>query len=208
MNAKLLKCKECGKVYAVGDLDTRDGHRCECGITLDAWGNYFGKCEISEKPNRPWRKEDSKSDNKKLHEMTIRLNVEKTSSFNKMMEELRETNTWYGCGARLCKGRKDHAPMIDRKSPTWHGDDGIEVVKPLHKIPNSEKCPALVMVNESGEVKAIPIFSKDTELLVFRTVVPYREDDRKKMSKEYTEKIGIKCVVIDARTELVAVQNG
>ena len=158
MNAILLKCKECGKVYAVGDLDTRDGHRCECGITLDAWGNYFGKCEISEKPNRPWR--------------------------------------------------KDHAPIIDRKSPTWHGDDGIEVVKPLHKIPNSEKCPALVMVNESGEVKAIPIFSKDTELLVFRTVVSYREDDREKISKEYTEKIGIKCVVIDARTELVAVQNG
>lgn len=62
--------------------------------------------------------------------------------------------------------------------------------------------------NKSGEVKTIPIFSKDTELLVFRAVTPCREEDRDRMSEEYTEKIGIKCVVIDARTELVAVQNG
>lgn len=146
MNAKLLKCKGCGKVYAVGNLDTRDGHRCECGITLDAWGNYFGKCETAENPNRPWSKEDGKPNNVKLNEMDIRL--------------------------------------------------------------NREKCPALVMINESGEVKAIPIFSKDTELLVFRTVTPYREEGRDRLSEEYTVKTGIKCVVIDARTELVAVQNG
>ena len=92
--------------------------------------------------------------------------------------------------------------MAERKSiiPSKCGGDEVGVIGSL--LP---KGGCLALVDELGKVKAIPIFSKDTELLVFRTVVPYRKEDREEMSKELTEKIGIKCVVIDVRTELVAV---
>lgn len=98
-----------------------------------------------------------------------------------------------------------HIPIIDGHIPPWHGDDGVEVVSPL---PHKGKCPALAMVDEFGKVKAIPIFTKDSQVLVFRATVPIRKEDMDDLEKEYSDKIGIKCVVVNCKTELVAVQNG
>ena len=146
----------------------------------------------------------------KLHEVTIKLSVEKSNSFKDLLKELEEINkrykpAWLGNGARLCKGRTAHAPISDGHIPTWHGDDSGEVVSPLlHK----GECPALVMIDEFGKVKAIPIFAKDANVLVFKPTVPMRRSDMDDMEKEYSEKIGIKCIVLDCKTELVAIQNG
>lgn len=146
----------------------------------------------------------------KLHEVTIKLNVEKSHSFKDLLKELEEINkryksAWLGNGARLCKGRTAHVPIIDGHIPTWHGDDSGEVVSPLlHK----GECPALVMIDELEKVKAIPIFSKDANVLVFRATKPMERAVMDHMEKEYSNKIGIKCVVLDCKAELVAVQNG
>jgi len=35
-----------------------------------------------------------------------------------------------------------------------------------------------------------------------------RRTDMDDMEKEYSEKIGIKCIVLDYKTELVAIHNG
>lgn len=185
MGAILLKCKKCGNVHSVEKMSAKDGHKCICGEMLDTWSNYIGFCENANMPNSPlgvWK----------------RTNSEKPSF-------------------TACDG---HMPF-------HHIDNGIEVVKPLHKkiridieagmgldelIGKAkelreciESIPGPIVVDNDGKVNAVPVISIDSKLIVFKTVVPYRKEDREDLAKEYTNKLGIKCEVIDAKTELAAV---
>jgi len=64
------------------------------------------------------------------------------------------------------------------------------------------------MYVNAAKVNVVPVISIDSKMIVFRTITPYRKCDREELAKEYTDKLGIKCEVIDARTELVAVIDG
>lgn len=64
-----------------------------------------------------------------------------------------------------------------------------------------------VFVDDNQKVNAIPCIATGSKL-VFATTTPHRREDREELAREYTDKLGIKCEVIDARTELVAVIDG
>lgn len=68
--------------------------------------------------------------------------------------------------------------------------------------------PGPIMIDNEGKVKAVPVISIDSKMIVFRATVHCRKEDREAIAKEYTDKLGIKCEVIDAKTELVAVIDG
>jgi len=181
MGAVLLECKKCGRVYAIEKMSEKDRHECLCGTMLDKLSNYIGFCENVNAPNKP-------------------------------------LGVWKRIGSER--------PGF----PFHHGDDGIEVVKSLHKkiridfeagmgldeliekAKELRECidgiPGPITIDNDGKVKAVPVISIDSKMIVFRTIVPYRKEDRETLAKEYTDKLGIKCEVIDARTELVAVIDG
>ena len=85
-------------------------------------------------------------------------------------------------------------------------DKLLGIVKELRE--SLEDIPGLVMIDNDGKVNVVPVISIDSKMIVFRTITPYRKCDREELAKEYTDKLGIKCEVIDARTELVAVIDG
>lgn len=62
-------------------------------------------------------------------------------------------------------------------------------------------------VDKNQKVNVVPFIAAGSKL-VFRTTTPHRPTDREELAKEYTEKLGIRCEVVDARTELVAVIDG
>lgn len=119
-----------------------------------------------------------------------------------------------------------------RSTPVWHGDNSPEWIPPkkltktvtidvetgkgfnellrnIEELRESIKdIPGLVMIDNNGKVNVVPVISINSKLIVFRTVVPFRPTDREALAKEYTDKLGIKCEVIDAKTELVAVIDG
>ena len=92
MNVSLLKCKECGKVYAFEKLEPRDRHRCECGATLDRWSNYKGECDVEKMPNEPYRKDTAPQAKPTglTKGITIEIDCKPTDSFNETMDKLRE----------------------------------------------------------------------------------------------------------------------
>lgn len=189
MGAILLKCPVCGRVYSVERMSEKDGHQCICGQMLDKWTNYIGFCENVDTPNKP-------------------LGVWKRSSTE-----------------------RPSFPSHTENAPIWHGDNSTEMITPkkVKKITidveagkgfdellknvkvlkeSLEDIRGLVMIDNNGKVNVVPIISIDSKMMVFKTVVPYRKEDREALAKEYTNKLGIKCEIIDAETELVAVIDG
>lgn len=188
MGARLLKCNKCGNTYSIENMSEKDGHQCICGEMLCKFKNYIGYSENANMPNKPlgvWKRTDSEKPSFPAHNVSI---------------------------------------------PFHHGDDGIEVVKPLHKkiaidiecgmgldeliekVKGLRECfkdiPGHIVIDNDGKVGAIPVISVDSKLLVFRSIAPLHKEDRKTLAKEYTDKLGIKCEVIDYKTELVAVIDG
>lgn len=87
-----------------------------------------------------------------------------------------------------------------------HNDEATQ--KRLCKEERWKKAnPAFAFIDDNQKVNAIPFIATGSKL-VFTTTTPHRREDREELAKEYTDKLGIKCEVIDARTELVAVIDG
>ncbi len=183
MLAILLKCPICGRVYSVERMDEKDSHQCICGQMLDKQTNYVGFCENESTPNKP-------------------------------------------------RGAWKTATALKTGLPFHHGDDGIEVVYPkklfkkvtidveagkefnelLKNVEELEErlsnIPGLVIIGSGEKAKVIPVVSIDSKVIVFRTICPMRKEDREVIAKEYTDKLGITCEVINSITELVAVIDG
>lgn len=183
MTAILLECPICKRVYSVERMDEKDSHQCICGQILDKQTNYVGFCENENMPNKP-------------------------------------------------RGAWKTATALRPGFPLHHGDDGIEVVYPkklskkvtidveagkgfnelLKNVEELEErlsnIPGLVMIDSDGKTNVIPVISIDSKMIVFRTIYPMRKEDRETIAKEYTHKLGVKCEVIDLKTEMAAIIDG
>ena len=183
MNVTVCQCRKCGKYHVFEKIGVRDVHVCECGEKIERWTHRMDQCETEKEPNEP-------------------LGAWKT------------------------------ATALRPSFPLHHGDDGIEVVYPkklfkkvtidveagkgfnelLKNVEELEErlsnIPGLVMIDSDGKANVIPVVSIDSKVIVFRTICPMRKEDRETIAKEYTDKLGIKCEVINSTTELVAVIDG
>lgn len=57
MGVVLLKCRKCGRNYAIGNMKYGDAHKCECGAILKLDSNYIGSCDnVPLYPNMPAEK--------------------------------------------------------------------------------------------------------------------------------------------------------
>lgn len=57
MGVVLLKCRKCGRNYAIGNMKYEDAHKCECGAILKWDSNYIGSCDYAPLyPNMPAEK--------------------------------------------------------------------------------------------------------------------------------------------------------
>lgn len=145
-----------------------------------------------------------KMDEKDGHQCICGEMLDKWSNYIGFCENANMPNKPRGVWKRNSPKKSELFPIIGGHRPSCHRDYDFEY--PLQ--PPKEKCQALAMVDELGKVKAIPIFYKDTQVLVFRATALMRREDMEGLGKEYSDKIGIKCVVVNCKTELVAVQNG
>jgi len=179
MEVTVCQCRKCGRYHVFEKIGTRDIHVCECGERIERWTHRMEKCEIEKEPNEP-------------------LGAWKRN----------DTDTvWHG----------DNSPeWIPPKKLTKKVTIDVEAGKGFDKLlgvakelsESIEDIPGLVMIDNDGKVNVVPVISIDSKMIVFRTITPYRKCDREELAKEYTDKLGIKCEVIDARTELVAVIDG
>lgn len=183
MGAILLKCKKCGRVYSIEKMDEKDGHQCICGEMLDKWSSYIGFCENVNAPNKPlgvWKRTGSERPGFPLHHGDDGVEVVTPKSLSKKITIDIEAGKGF---SELIKNVKELRECID----------GI---------------PGVMMIDGDGKMSVIPVITIDSKMIVFRTITPYRKEDRETLAKEYTDKLGIKCEVIDCRTELVAVIDG
>lgn len=120
------------------------------------------------------------------------------------------------CGERIgrweqrmydCETEEPNAPYVYKK-PFFGNGSSVCKDNESKASRGLTKKPGLVMIDNNGKVNVVPVISIDSKMIVFRTVTPYRPVDRDALAKEYTYKLGIKCEVIDARTELAAVIDG
>ena len=186
MGAVLLKCHKCGRNYAVGNMKFDDAHQCECGSVLKLDSNYIGLCDnVPLYPNMPAEKH-------------VPIGPEHGIG-----------DTTSVCGE---KGKEYIYPKYLTKKVKIDVETGNEFHELLKNLEELEEClsniPGLVMIDSDGKANVTPVISIDSKMIVFKTTVPYRKEDREKLAKEYTDKLGIKCEVIDAKTELVAVIDG
>lgn len=183
MEVTVCQCRKCGRYHVFEKIGIRDIHVCECGERIERWTHRMEKCETENEPNKPF-------------------------------------------------GAWKTATALNPGFPLHHGDDGIEVVYPkklskkvtidvevgkgfnelLKNVEELEErlgnIPGLVMINSDGKANVVPVISIDSKMIVFRTITPFRKEDREAIAKEYTDKLGVKCEVIDCKTELVAVIDG
>lgn len=183
MGAILLKCKKCGRVYSIEKMDEKDGHQCICGEMLDKWSSYIGFCENVNAPNKPlgvWKRISSERPGFPLHHGDDDIEVVTPKSLSKKIKI--DIEAGMGLDELIGKAKELRECIKDIQGP--------------------------VMIDNDGKVNVVPVISIDAKAIVFRTITPHRKEDREAMEKEYSDKIGIKCVVLDSRTELVAVIDG
>lgn len=181
MGVVLLKCHKCGRNYAIGNMKYEDAHKCKCGEILKWDSNYIGSCDCAPLyPNMPAEKQ--------------------------------KQIPGFGNGSSVCKDNESKISKGLTKKITIDVEAGkgfdklLEVVKELKE--SIEDIPGLVMIDNEGKVSAVPVISVDSQMILFKTTGHYHKDCRKKLAEEYTNKLGIRCEVIDNATELVAVIDG
>lgn len=95
MEAILLKCKKCGRVYGITNMKPRDLHKCGCGAMLSMKYNCIGSCDDVEDPNTPYENEQtikhfgngSSICKDKLHKKIL-IDVETGSGFKQLMKDI------------------------------------------------------------------------------------------------------------------------
>ena len=118
-----------------------------------------------------------------------------------------------------------------RSTPVWHGDNSPEWIPPkkLTKTVTIDvetgkgfkgfmkdinkasriisRIPGIVFANNDGSTNVVPIISVGSKV-VFRTTTPSSIERREELAKEYTDKLGIECEVVNFGVELMAVIDG
>ncbi|RFZ78778.1 hypothetical protein DS742_11745 [Lacrimispora amygdalina] len=101
-------------------------------------------------------------------------------------------------GARMCNTPPAHPPI---------SGSSVQTITEKRKTV-TQSIPGIAFANDNGSVNVVPIISVGTEKIIFRTKCIMRKSDIEDIEKNLTEKIGIKCVVIDPHTELAAIIDG
>lgn len=68
--------------------------------------------------------------------------------------------------------------------------------------------PGFAFVDKNNKVNVVPIIAVDTKALIFQSDVPLVTSYKKTLEKEYTERTGIECIILDGRAKLAAVIDG
>lgn len=153
MNVSLLKCKECGKVYAFEKLEPRDRHHCKCGVALDIWSNYNGKCEVEKIPNEPYKKEIMARQNHREPKfptkgITIEIDCKLTEGFNDAIEELREAQQQLASPIIITDKAKALLFQSDRKLP-------LETIDRLRTVFNERLGVECVIVDSGTKLVGV-----------------------------------------------------
>lgn len=84
-----------------------------------------------------------------------------------------------------------------------------KLLKNIEELRESIKdIPGLVMIDNNGKVNAVPVISIDSKALIFQSDVLLTNSYKKDFEKEYTERTGIECIMLDGKAKLAAVIDG
>lgn len=68
--------------------------------------------------------------------------------------------------------------------------------------------PAFAFIDNNQKVNVIPIITVDTKALIFQSDVLLTTNCKKELEKEYTERTGIECIILDGKAKFAAVIDG
>ena len=179
MEVTVCQCRKCGRYHVFEKIGVRDIHVCECGERIERWTHRMEKCETEKEPNEP-------------------LGAWKRNGTDLV---------WHG----------DNSPeWIPPKKLTKKVTIDVEAGKGFKKLMKDinnasrkiSKMPGIAFANNDGSVSVVPIISVDTKALIFQSDVALITSHKKELEKEYTERTGIECIILDGRAKLAAVIDG
>lgn len=190
MEVTVCQCRKCGRYHVFEKIGTRDIHVCECGERIERWTHRMEKCETEKEPNEPlgaWKRNGTDpvwhGDNSP--EMVIP---------NKPHE-------------KKCKPIRND--ILDAMTYAFciHNEEATR--KYLCKEGRLKKAnPAFAFIDDNHKLNVVPIVSIGTKSLVFETDTKLTVWAKMEFEREYTQRLGIDCVVIDGGNKLAAIIDG
>nr|DAM14503.1 MAG TPA: hypothetical protein [Caudoviricetes sp.] len=109
-----------------------------------------------------------------------------------------------------------------RSTPVWHGDNSPEMVTP-NKPHKNKECESgwvwrkkrmedgklgFAFIDKNHKVNVVPIISINSKALIFQSDTKLTVWEKIEFEREYTQRLGIDCVVIDGGNKLALVIDG